>query len=150
MAGESGPTEVNIGPCECPGQPHGSGDIVYLRPKPDLQMGLAVQEALRQSGSLRGDGQAAVLSAMVRYGVAAWNIRDDEGPATVTTDAVAQRLAWGEGALAVVAKARELYWSAVLAPLGLTRSTSAPSTHDEASTSASPASGPSTRTSREP
>jgi hypothetical protein len=150
MAGESGPPEVNIGDCECPGAPHSGGDLVWLRPKPDLNMGLAVQEALRQSGSLRGDGQAAVLSAMVRYGVAAWNIRDEDGSVPITTDAVAQRLGWGEGALKVTAKARELYWERVLSPLGLTRSTSAPATPDEPSTSPSPASGRNTPTSSEP
>lgn len=150
MAGESGPPEINIGECECPGTPHAGGDLVWMRNKPDLNMGLAVQEALRQSGSLRGDGQAAVLSAMVRYGVAAWNIRDDDGAIPVTTDAVAQRLGWGEGAMKVAAKARELYWERVLVPLGLTRSTSAPPTPDEPSTSPSRASGPSTPTSSEP
>jgi len=141
MAGESGPTEVNIGPCECPGTPHVDGDIVWLSPKPDLEMGLAVREALRQSGSLRGDADAAVRSALIRYGVKAWNVRDESGPLRITTDRVAQRLGWGEGAIRVSDAVKELYWDTVLDPLGVTRSTSAPSTPDEPSTSPNPESG---------
>lgn len=147
MAGESGPVEVNIGACQCPGTPHPAGDVVWLRAKPDLNMGLATQEALRQSGSLRGDGQAAVLSALVRYGVVAWNLRDADGAVPVTTDAVVERIGWGEAAIEVARHARELYWNAVLVPLGMTRSDSAQPTPRTDSTSANQSSGQSTPTS---
>lgn len=149
MAGESGPVEVPIGECQCPGTPHPSGDIVFLRPKPDLNMGLAAQEALRQSGSLRGDGLASVVSAITRYGVVAWNLRDADGNSVpISTDGVIQRLGWSPEALAVAAKARELYLDTVLAPLVPARPEPAPSTHDDSLTSPSPASGRPTPTSR--
>lgn len=148
MAGESGPIEIGIGACQCPGSPHGE-DVVWLRTKPDLNMGLAAQAAIRQSGNYRGDTDGALISVLVRYGVVAWNCRDAEGPIRVTTDAVVERLGWSEAALKVAAKARELYWDTVLAPLVPPKSELPTPTPSEPSTSASRPSGRHTPTSPE-
>lgn len=150
MAGEGGPVEVRLTSCDCPGTPHADGDLIYLRPRADMNMGLAAQVALRQSGNYRGDAESALLSVMVRYGVIAWTCRDAEGPVRVTTDAVVERLGWSNDAMAVMAKARELYWDTVLAPLVPAKSDAAPGTPSDDSTSPSPESGLTTPTSSEP
>lgn len=150
MAGESGPVEVRLNDCQCPGNLHPDGDILWFRSRPDANMGLAAQVALRQSGSYRGDAEAAVLSVLIRYGVVAWTCRNADGPVAVTTDAVLDRLGWGEGALTVATKARELYWDAVIDPLVPTKSEPPPPTPGDSSTSQNPDSGPATRTSSAP
>ena len=148
MAGEGGPVEQGIGKCQCPDSPHAE-DIIWWRAKPDFNMGSAAQVALRQSGSYRGDTEAALLSVLVRYGVVAWNIRTADGPVPVTTDAVLERLGWGDAAIKATAKARELYWDKVLAPLVPAKSEPPQPMPAELSTSASPRSGQRTRTSPE-
>ncbi len=150
MAGEGGPIEVNIGECACPGHPHEDGDIVWMRAKPNMDMGLAAQVGLRQSGNYRGDTEGALLAVLVRYGVAAWNCRDAEGPIRVTTDAVVERLGWGDGAIKVAAKARELYWDTVLAPLVPAKSEQPQPTPAALSTSPSQGSGQRTQSSPQP
>lgn len=129
--------EVNIGDCLCPGdpRPHPS-DIVWMRAKPDLQMGLAAIAALRQSGDYIGDANAAVYSVFVRYGVVAWNITDELGkPVPVTFEAILDRLGWLEGGKIVAQKGMELYQDKVFVPLALPSSVSPQPTHSNGSTS---------------
>lgn len=153
MSGGNGlePTRVNIGACQCPNSPHAEGDWVLLRPEPSFDMGLAAREAIRQSGWLIGDTDGAYQSVLVRYGVVAWNITGATGdPVRVTTTAVAERLGWSDGAVAVADKARELYEEKVLAPLVPTSSPSAQGTPGENSTSPNPSSGEPSQPSPEP
>lgn len=144
------PVEVNIGDCRCPGdpRPHPDGDLVYLRPVPDLTMGLAATSALRQSGNLMGDTEAAMYSVFVRYGVVAWNVVDATGPVRVTHDAILSRLEWVHGGAIVASRAAELYRDTVLAPLVPTRSAPSRPTRSNGLMSPNPASGQRTRNSR--
>jgi hypothetical protein len=144
--------EVNIGDCGCAHSnghvPHPDGDIVYLRPKPDLAMGLAAQSAIRQSGNYMGDTHAALYSVYVRYGVTAWNIRDLTGPVTLTHDALFDRLENPLSAgMRVAAKAKDLYHEAVIAPLVPAKSAPLRPSRKTDSTSRSRASGRRTQTS---
>lgn len=146
MSGENRePVAVNIGSCTCPKRPHKAGDVVYLRPTPNLDMGLAAWQAIRQSGNLIGDTDSALLSVMVRYGVVAWNLVDEDGPIRVHTEIVAEKLAWTPGALSVALKARELYRDALLAPLVPNTSPPAPPTQEDDSTSPNPPTGHTTQ-----
>jgi len=144
--------EVPIGECRCfhtNGAPvHADGDLVYLRAKPDLSMGLAAASALRQSGDYMGDTEAALFSVFVRYGVVAWNIVDSNGPVRVTADAVLDRLGLAAGGAIVASRAAELYRDTVLAPLVPKRSGPPPPTPRTGSTSRNRGSGP--RTPRSP
>lgn len=146
--------EVNIGACQCAHSngavPHPDGDVVYLRPKPDLAMGLAAQAAIRQSGDLIGDTNAALYSVYVRYGVVAWNVRDLAGPVPVTHDRLLDRLGWGEGGMTVAMKAVELYHEAVLAPLLPAKSAPQRPSRKTDSTSPSRQSGRRSPSSRQP
>lgn len=137
------PVEVNIGDCRCSGdpRPHPDGDVVFLRPKPDLTMGLASASALRQSGDFMGDTEAALYSVFVRYGVVAWNVRDEKGPVVVTPEAVLDRLGWAEGGAIVAARAAALYRETILGPLVRTSPEPQQPTHKNGSTSRSPRSG---------
>jgi hypothetical protein len=147
----SGPVTVAIGVCRCPGAPHPDGDYVILRDKPDLQMGLASRAALNRSGDLVGDAEAALYSTFIRYGIIAWNVTGEPErkggpgvPVPVTHDNILARLQWGEGGAIVALRAMALYQDAVLDPLAEARSELQRATHVNGSTSASPASGPST------
>lgn len=142
------PVEVPIGECRCPNTPH-EADVVYLRPKPDLEMGLASRSAIQQSGNLVGDTEAALYSVFIRYGVIAWNITDEKArPVPVNHGTILDRLGWAEGGAIVALRAMALYQDAVLAPLAQARSGSAPPTLLNGSTSLSPASGASSPSSR--
>lgn len=144
--------EVNIGGCRCHGdpRPHPDGDVVYLRPKPDLAMGLAATSALRQAGNLIGDNEAALYSVFVRYGVIGWNVLGPDGQTLpVTHDAILDRLGWEEGGAIVATRAVALYRDKVLDPLLLMNSAPRPPTPVNGSTPQSPSSGRS-RTSRKP
>jgi len=132
--------------CECPGHPH-EQDILYFRPKPDLAMGLAAQSALAQASGFRGDGESAFLGALARHGVVEWTCRDEDGPIRVSPQTVVERIGWGIDAIAVVEKARELYYKQVLDPLAVAKSDSEPPTPEAPSTSPSLASSPPSPTS---
>jgi hypothetical protein len=148
------PIEVPIGECRCfhtNGAPvHPDGDLVYLRPKPDLAMGLAAASALRQSGDYMGDTEAALFSVFVRYGVIAWNVVDSQGPVKVTADAVLDRLGWAEGGAIVASRAATLYRDTVLAPLVPTRPAPLRPTRRTGSMSRNRGSGPPTPPSPSP
>ena len=144
---------VPIGECRCPGTPH-EGDVVYLRPKPDLAMGLASRAALQRSGDLVGDTEAALYSVFIRHGVIDWNIvgppdkAGKQAPVPITHASILDRLGWAGGGASVALRAMTLYQDAVLDPLAEARSALLRSTPVNGSTSASPASGPSTPSSR--
>lgn len=149
------PVEVNIGNCTCAHSngaiPHPDGDVVYLRPKPDLAMGIAAQEAIRQSGNYLGDTHAALYSVYVRYGVVGWNVRDREGPVRLTTEALLARLEEPlEAGMIVARRGVELYQEAVLAPLHLAKSAPQRPSRRTGSTSPNRASGRPSRSSPRP
>lgn len=142
--------EVPIGECRCPETPH-EGDIVWLKPKPDLDMGLAARGALTQNGGLVGDTDAAFYSVLIRHGVAAWNIVDEKAqPVPVTHPNILDRLTWAEGGAIVALRAQQLYQDAVLDPLALANAALLPRSHVNGSTQATPRSGASTPKSSRP
>jgi hypothetical protein len=132
---------VDIGECRCPGTPHDS-DTVWLRGKPDLAMGLAFRQALRESGRRTGDLQATIGDIYLRYGVVAWTITgEDRKPLPVSHAAVIERLPWPD-ALPVVDAADDLYGAALVDPLVKTKASSPQPSPDAPSTSASSSSAP--------
>ncbi len=153
MSGPNGavPTEVNLGACRCPGSPHANGDIVWLKPKAGIDMGLAATVALRRSGNRPGDVQAALGMVFLRYGISAWTFTDArKEPVPVTADTIDEWLPWDEGGFEVADAADNLYASTVIAPLVKTSEASPPASPEEPSMSATPQSGEQPPTSSEP
>ena len=149
------PVEVNIGDCGCAHSngsvPHPDGDVVYMRPKPDLAMGIAAGAAIRQSGNYLGDTNAALYTVYVRFGVVGWNLVDRDGPVPLTVGALLDRLENPLSAGMLVAnKGVELYHEAVLAPLAPAKSASRRPSPRTVSTSRNRGSGRSTPTSPPP
>lgn len=150
------PVEVNLGPCSCAHSngtvPHPDGDLVFMRPRASLDMGVATQQALRQSGRYAGDTLATLYSVFVRYGVTGWNLVDIKGaPLPFTTEGLLDRLETPlQAGLNVTAKGHELYYDAVLDPLQPVKSVPPRPSHRTGSTSRSRASGQPTPTSPAP
>lgn len=136
------PIEVRIRDCECPHHFHnGTGDLVYLRPKPSVPLGLAVEaDIIRGAGSQELLQRGWVLS-YIRHGVVGWNLVDEKGkPRPLDVDELLDDFAVG---MVIAEKADELYGDRVVNPL-LQRlfGTSEPGQTDD-STSASETSTPS-------
>ena len=144
-------TEVNLGPCRCAGSPHAQGDIVWLRPKAGIDMGLAATVALRHSGTRPGDVQAALGMVFLRYGISGWTFTDENHEVVpVTADNIDLWLPWDEGGFEVADRADDLYGATVIAPLVRRSEPSPPPTPGEPSTSATPPSGDQPPTSSAP
>lgn len=129
---------VRVGDCECAGHPHDGqdghddGDIVWLKPGVDLDLGLAI-EAARGSALPRDDEgkvkpisvaaalhliEKAMGSAYIAYGVTRWNFLNDDGtPIDLTPDNAVRALPWDKGGALVAERADDLYSPAVTAPL---------------------------------
>ncbi len=148
---------VKVRECECPGKRHnGTGDVVYLRAKPNVALGLAVEgDVILAAG--RGDMlKRAWAISYIREGVVGWNFLDAQGkPRPLDIDVLLDDMDMG---MVVAEKADELYGDRVVNPL-LERlfqaSTTEPETPSqpgpsEPSTSPTPAStlSPSARSSR--
>lgn len=134
--------EVPIGECRCPESPHPDGDVVFLRDKPDMDMGLAARGVLAQKQGFVGEAEAAFYSVFVRHGVVAWNVLNDKGePVPLTHANILDRLTWAEGGAIVAVRATVLYQDAVLDPLALANAALMPRSHINGSTSPTPTSG---------
>lgn len=150
------PVEVNIGACTCAHAnghvPHPDGDVVYMRAKPNLDMGIAAQTALRNSGRYVGDTHAALWTVFVRFGVTGWNLVDVKGAALpFSVEALLDRLEDPlESGMIVATRGVELYQDAVLAPLLPAKSVPPRPSRRTGSTSPSRASGRPTRRSPSP
>ncbi len=107
---------VSIGPCECPGAPHGDGDFVYLAPVLSARGGMAAQGAISD-----GEGDAVRLQELLwrvyrDHGIVGWNLVDEDGPVPLTQDNIERALPFGKGGQAVADKADDLYAEDVLRP----------------------------------
>lgn len=106
--------EVRVRDCDCPGAPHGEGDVVYVAPTPSLQLGLEAQRDIRES---LGNGSMLAerwLVTFVRYGAIGWNFEDEDGAMPFDVDVL---LADFTLATPVAEKCDELYGEAVTRPL---------------------------------
>lgn len=108
-------TEVRVRDCACPGHFHnGTGDLVYLRTTPSLQLGLAVQSDIRAA---IGDGellQQKWLVSYVRHGVVGWNLVDAKGkPRPLDVQELLDDFDVG---MTIAEKADELYGDRVVTP----------------------------------
>jgi len=107
--------------CECPGTPHGEdGDIVYILPKPSLDLGLAWQLDMSESADAKGAVQAALVKprwyrTYARHGAVGWNLLDADG-APVPFD-IEALLADFSLAYPAADRADDLYAEALVRPL---------------------------------
>lgn len=112
------PVPVPIGPCECPGTPHGDGDFVYLAPVISMAGGMAVQGAILDA---QGDSvrlQELLAHVYLAHGVTGWNLLDERGkPVPCTPDRLAVAIPYGTGGQAIAEKANDLYADDVMRPL---------------------------------
>lgn len=111
------PVVVELGPCECEGQPHET-DLVYLAPALSMSGGMAAQGAIAASGGDTLRLQELLADIWVRHGVTGWNLLDDKGqPIPLTPDNIARALPYGKGGRLVAERADDLYAEDILAPL---------------------------------
>jgi hypothetical protein len=123
---------VVIGPCECPGAPHGDGDIVYLAPVLSAAGGMAAQAAINAGMADDVRLQELLWRVFRDHGVTGWNLEDENGPVPVTPDNLELALPYGKGGRAVADKADELYSEDMLAPfLDLVKTIQAKRASDE-------------------
>ncbi len=112
------PVPVTIGPCECPGSPHGDGDIVYLAPTLSMAGGMAAQGVISAAGADAVKLQELLSVLWIRHGVVDWNLVDEAGkPVPLTETNVAAALPYGKGGRLVADRADDLYAEDILAPL---------------------------------
>jgi hypothetical protein len=108
---------VSIGPCECPGTPHGDGDVVYLSPALSASGGMAAQGAISDAGTDTVRLQELLWRIYRDHCVVGWNLLDAEGePVPLTSENKDQALPFGKGGQAVADRADELYSEDVLRP----------------------------------
>lgn len=129
---------VRVGDCECAGHPHDGqegrddGDWVWLKPKVDLDLGLAIQAARGSAVPRNEKGELATVSpavyfhliekamgmAYIAYGITRWNFLEDDGsPTPLSPDNAVRALPWDKGGSIVSDKADDLYSPAITAPL---------------------------------
>lgn len=111
------PIEVDIGPCDCPKQPH-DRDLVYLAPALSMSGGMAAQGVIQQAGSDVVRLQELLADIWIRHGVIDWNLVDEDGDKVdLTPDTIARALPYGKGGRLVAERADDLYAEDILAPL---------------------------------
>ena len=107
---------VSIGPCECPGTPHGDGDFVYLAPTLSAPGGMAAQGAISDADNDGIKLQELLWRVYRDHGIVGWNLLDDNGPVPLTTQNIDRALPFGRGGRAVADAADDLYAEDVLRP----------------------------------
>ena len=108
---------VTIGPCECPGAPHGDGDVVYLAPALSAPGGMAAYGAIVDASDDAVKLQELLWRVYRDHGITSWNLLDEDGePVPMTTQNIAIALPYGKGGRLVADKADELYNEDVLTP----------------------------------
>lgn len=124
--------------CACPNTPHAEGDIVFILPRPSLDLGLEAQFDLSQVMDAAGvvDGvrlKARWLKTYIKMGAVGWNLTDAEGNAKpFDTDEI---LADYEFAYPVADACDGLYSEAILRPLMARLNAISPNGRTAASTS---------------
>lgn len=83
-------TEVNLGPCECPGTPHGS-DLAYIRSQFSARELVTLGAEIRRLSAMAEEDEDAMVSdALIRF-VVSWNLLGPDGqPSTPTRDLIYQ------------------------------------------------------------
>lgn len=108
---------VPIGPCECPGTPHGDGDVVYLAPRLSAPGGMAAQGAIVDGGTDSLRLQELLWRVYRDHGILDWNLLDEDGePVPLTAANKEAALPYGKGGEQVADKADDLYSEDVLRP----------------------------------
>lgn len=113
------PIELRVRDCECPGHAHnGTGDVVYMRPRASVPLGLAVEaDVIAAAGNSQLLRRSWIVS-YIREGVVGWNLVDERGkPRPLDVQELVDDYAVG---MVIAEKADELYGDAVVTPL-LTR-----------------------------
>lgn len=118
---------VRVRDCACPDTPHAEGDIVYLAPKPSLDLGVAAIQAVQDLSPDTNAITRAWFRLFVTHARGA-NFMDPYDPAPLLDDF--------EIGSKVAEKANELYAEILLRPLGLTPSKPSPGGPTGRSTSA--------------
>lgn len=125
---------VRVRDCACPDLPHADGDFVYLYPTLSLRGGIAATQdyqAVLGSGmdvtAMSGELTRRWLETFVRYGYAGSNIEPFDLETLLADYGIAEP---------VSEKANDLYYEAVLRPLGLSPRATSPRGQTAASTSA--------------
>lgn len=116
-------TEVKVA-CPCPGTPHPEGDVVWLKPEPDVALFVAFNitfESVRGSAlSLQtwyADMQGALSELYLRHGIRAWSFTDEKGDAVlIFPSTVARLLPYNKGGKEVADACDALYSTVLLAP----------------------------------
>jgi hypothetical protein len=152
------PVRVPVGPCRCPGTPHGGGDWVDLAPRLSATAGAAAMAAMRSAEFNAADVEAALARAFLRHNITAWSFTGEPGEdgrreaVPVTNAAIDELLDWAS-AHEVAEKCDELYADDLMRPLLSRLAASSGGGPTAASTSATTGSGeraatPSSRSSR--
>jgi hypothetical protein len=111
------PVPVSIGPCDCPGTPHGDGDFVYLAPVLSAPGGMAAQAAINEGISDSIRLQELLWRVYRDHGIVSWNLLDEGGePVPVTPENVEAALPYGKGGRVVADAADGLYSEDMLVP----------------------------------
>lgn len=111
------PVPVSIGPCDCPGTPHGDGDFVYLAPVLSAPGGMAAQAAINEGMSDPIRLQEMLWRVYRDHGVVSWNLIDNDGdPVPITPENLELALPYGKGGRVVADKADSLYSEDILVP----------------------------------
>ena len=120
-AGSAAPepvTTINVGPCRCPGTPHGS-DFVTLHREMPLSLGVAAVGLLSNGGNQYViGGQLAEL--YLQLSIAAWTFTDKDGRAVpIEQDNIVRLLPYARGGFTVSdAAAVRFPLVDILSPLG--------------------------------
>jgi len=124
---------VRVRDCACPDSPHDEGDVVYLHPTLSLRGGIAatqdyqaVLSSKMTPAEMTRELTARWLEDFVRYGYAGSNIEPFDVETLLADYALAEP---------VSEKANDLYYEAVLSPLGLSRPQTSPRGRTGGSTS---------------
>jgi len=121
------PVAVRVRDCACPDLPHAEeGDLVYLRPKVSLDLGIAAQQALIEAQGDAGKLTRLWMDAFVRFGVSGANYEPFD---------VQDLLDDFELSGPVAEMANDLYSEVLLRPLGLSPSKSSSGGRTAGSTS---------------
>jgi hypothetical protein len=119
---------IRVRDCACPDSPHAEeGDIVYLARKVSLDLGVACQQALSESGGDTSLLTRLWMTAFVRYGARGANFLDPFDPEALLEDF--------ELSGPVAEAANDLYAEVLLRPLGLSPSKSSAGGRTAGSTS---------------
>lgn len=109
---------VPIGPCLCPGTPHGDGDVVFLAPVLSAAAGYAAQGAIADAEGDVARVQELLWRIYRDHCITGWNLLDEDGePVPATAENKDRGLPFAKGGRAVAERADQLYAQDILAPL---------------------------------